>query len=246
MRWKICPTFKHSCNWRPLGILLEDDAEHGGCITIYAIPPCILVVLHTTMYPFLVWGLWLSSPGLDMNSPTDKGALTFGQVLSAVSLLSSLARLQTNKHEQSLAAHMVIRISSPGLGYVLLHHRPIRGLGNHRTWWYTAYDSESPQSFWMQPLRTCNKPQQCCGFVLYPLEMCWPPTASCNRPSDQTAETQIWNDIRVFHWWITYRENGLHIVNVFSAWLPLSQTYAEGEQHLKSRCFLFWFSRQAV
>lgn len=93
-------------------------------------------------------------PRLWTDRQTKKPSVNFGMLLCAVSSPSPLARLQTNKHKQSLTAHIVIRISSPGLGYVLLHHRPIRGLGNHRTWWCIEQKSKSPQSFWIQPLKT--------------------------------------------------------------------------------------------
>lgn len=112
-------------------------------------------------------------------------------------LTSPLASLQTNKHKQSHTAHMGIGMSLSGLGYVLLHHRPIRGLESQSMWSSIEPHSKSLQSFWVQPCKTFNKPQQHRDIVIDPVEMCWQATASCNHQSYQTAGAMTRDDISI-------------------------------------------------
>lgn len=159
-------------------------------------------------------GIWLPGiSGLWTVIWTKELSVTVGLLLSDLSALSSLAGLQTNKHKQSLTADMVIRISSPGLGYVLLHHHPIRGLGSHRTWWCIKYHSMSSQSFWMQPFRTFNRPRWWCDIAFDPVEMCWQSTVSCKHQSYATARARMRDDISIHQCDGSRTENRLYMVS---------------------------------
>lgn len=203
--------------------MLGEDGQHWGFTSCATQSPV-----------FLMQSVWLQRVPQQSDRGRNSLACSF---LTAVSLMQSLARLQTNKHKQSLTAHVVIRRSLSGLGYVLLHHRPIRSLESHKTWWCIEYHSKSPQCFWMGPFSAFNKHQLWHDSACDPVEMCWQAAVSCIGRRYQRATARIRDDIGSIH-----QCDGSHTSEIRFIWsVPCQELTAKWDSVSSSLPFRpFW------
>lgn len=145
---------------------------------------------------------------------------------------------------------MVIRTGSPGLGYVLLHHRPIRGLESQCSWWCVKQHKVSECC-----LLAHKEPEQWCDIAFDPVEICWQASVSCNHQSYQSAGARIRDDISIHQCDGSHREDRLYKVSgplgancrvrfsVLCALCPFWSKYPKDEQHAEWKNT--WFNKQA-